>query len=203
MRPVLCALLLAAALPCLSQTASVNSVDYQGTVVSPAPVASPAAPVQSGLAAPVPTQAQGPAWMYVSSTGLPYDTAAVLEKREEYYSSKSKAVIFSIVGTGLGVVGNVLVQTACKEEETVSGSGYYRYSSTKTVCDNGQLLTGLGVVAGALPFQIIGIVNIIKASVQGGQLKGLENRAGIRDISVDAGWNPQTKATGMVASVRF
>lgn len=199
MRPVLCALLLAAAFPCLSQTTSVNSVDYQGAAVPSAPVASPATPVWGDQPAPVPTQPQGPAWMYVSSTGLPYDTAAVLDKREEYYSSKNKAVIFSIIGTGLGVVGNVLVQTACKEEYV--SSGYGRYSTT--VCDDGQLLTGLGVMAGAIPFQIIGIVNIIKASVQGGQLKGLENRAGIRDISVDAGWNPQTKTTGMVASVRF
>lgn len=137
--------------------------------------------------------------MYVSSTGLPYDTAAVLDKREEYYSSKNKAVIFSIIGTGLGVIGNVLVQTACEEEYVSTGYG----RSYGRVCDDGQLLAGVGLVAGAIPFQVIGLVNIIKASVQGGQLKGLENRAGIRDISVDAGWNPQTKTTGMMASVRF
>lgn len=198
MRPVLCALVLSAALPVLAQSASVNSVDYQGAPAPSAPVAAPAS--SQGLSAPVPAQpGQGRAWMYASSTGLPYDTAAVLDKREEYYSSKNKAVIFNAVGLGMAVVGNVLLQSACKEER--SSGGYYSY--TETVCDDQKILMGLGFVAGAIPFEVIGIVNIIKASVQGGQLKGLEEQAGIRDISVDAGWNPQTRATGMVASVRF
>ena len=180
-------------------TASVNSVDYQ-----------------SGNSAPATYEAQMPTVQTTSSASVPPNIQAELEaKTDEYHSRKSKAIVFGIIGTGLIVAGDIMMNVALSDASptTTTSSGYYdsygyyhsgtTSSSSSSSSDDASLaVTGLIVLIAGIPFQVIGTVNMIHAIVKGSQLRKYEEETGYR-LSVKPTLNPRTGQAGMVASLQF
>jgi hypothetical protein len=184
-------------------TASVNSVDYGS--------AQPKAAAPTTTTAPAPTseaefnEPPEKAVQVVPLSSVPANFQGELEaKTDEYESRKTKALIFGIIGTGLLVAGDIMINIASNDiTRTNNSNGYYNNnSSSSSSSDDQLLLDGLVVFIAGIPFQVIGTVNMIHAIIKGSQLRNYENETGYR-LSFKPLINPRTGQAGMMASLEF
>jgi hypothetical protein len=123
------------------------------------------------------------------------DTALLNEKREDFLSAKRGLFIFAAIGTGLLLAGEVVYSSACSS----SGSSY----STYQTCDESQRTNGALMVAGAIPFGVLGTIKFFQTISRGRELKREEERQGIASLSIVPYVDPTRRVAGLLASAQF
>jgi hypothetical protein len=164
-----------------SQAVFAESIN--GAESTPAPQPSPAFATSSGDAS--------------NSAFASSDKERLKTMTDDYYSAKRGAILYNVLGTGLYVVGDIVATSACTEKAT----GYY--GETTTDCNSSQLLTGIGMMVAAVPFEVLGVVKIVQSFVRGNQLRREEEHQGVNPVAVVPTYNPRNKALGLVTVASF
>lgn len=113
---------------------------------------------------------------------------------DEYYSAKYKAIGFGITGMVVEVVGGVIYVQGGGVIVSTSSNGDASVNTTAVV---GEL-----IALASIPFDVLAIVNTVRAIVKGNQLREYEEGAGCR-ISVVPVVQPRTGGVGALARLEF
>lgn len=196
----------AATVVCLALASNLFAVSIpDGPALPPQAASGPEqafAPVEADSGTSSPTgQEKTAAWRPASDTSIPPEQLrALLEKTDDYYSTKHAAVACGVTGTVLFAGGYVALVVSVIDETM---SNVDNNPNNKNSSGIGTLgYAGIGMMAISIPLFVVSTVEIVQSIVKGVQLKQYENHVGYR-ISVVPEYDLRTRSSGALARLEF